>query len=230
MMSANWAAGENSFADNPPNAVLSFAEPGDRLPEDTVVVIQDPHLDGDALTYSIQLLDGTVPAATGPCALFIDPSGVPCHRSLQPGCTGVSAAGCAEDTKALPGRETLLVPEGAARIEPSLICMSCGQWPGVRWAGLPEAEPAADAGPAVPRSGAALEYARHGRSVGGESPLEEEVMLTPGRRQLRRREARWERKPEVKPCTGEHGPRRRRGDLGEPAQEGKALTVDEIAT
>ena len=82
---ANWAEGDNSFADNPPNAVLSFAEPGDRLPEDAVVVIQDPHLDGDALTYSIKLLDGTVPAATGPCALFIDPFG----RPLSP----VSAAG-----------------------------------------------------------------------------------------------------------------------------------------
>ena len=78
---ANWAAGDNSFADNPPNAVLSFAEPGDRLPEDAVVVIQDPHLDGDALSYSIKLLDGTVPAATGPCALFIDPLG----RPLSPG-------------------------------------------------------------------------------------------------------------------------------------------------
>ncbi len=42
-------------------------------------------LDGDALTYSIKLLDGTVPAATGPCALFIDPFG----RPLSP----VSAAG-----------------------------------------------------------------------------------------------------------------------------------------
>jgi hypothetical protein len=59
---ANWPAGDNSFADNPRNAVLSFAEPGDRLPEDAVVVIQDPHLDGDTLTYSITLLDGTVPA------------------------------------------------------------------------------------------------------------------------------------------------------------------------
>jgi len=37
-----------------------------------------------------------------------------------------------------------------------------------------------------------LEYARHGRSLGGESPLEEEVVLTPSRRQLRRREAGWE--------------------------------------
>ena len=82
---ANWAAGDSSFADNPPNAVLSFAESGDRHPEDAIVVIQDPHLDGDTLTYSIELLDGTLPAATGPCALFIDPFG----RSLSP----VSAAG-----------------------------------------------------------------------------------------------------------------------------------------
>jgi hypothetical protein len=73
----NWAAGDNSFADTPPNAVLSFAEPGDRPPEDAVVVIQDPHLDGDTLTYSIKVLDGAVPAATGPCALFIDPLGRP---------------------------------------------------------------------------------------------------------------------------------------------------------
>lgn len=83
---ANWAAGEdNSFANNPPNAVLSFAQPGDRTPEDAVVVIQDPHLDGDTLTYNIKVLDGTVPAATGPCALFIDPLG----RPLSP----VSVAG-----------------------------------------------------------------------------------------------------------------------------------------
>jgi hypothetical protein len=40
---ANWPAGDNSFADNPSNAVLSFAGPGDRLPEEAVVVIQDPH-------------------------------------------------------------------------------------------------------------------------------------------------------------------------------------------
>jgi len=30
-----------------------------------------------ALTYSIKVLDGTVPAAAGPCALFIDPLGRP---------------------------------------------------------------------------------------------------------------------------------------------------------
>ncbi len=80
-----WGQGDNSFAANPPNAVLSFAEPGDRLPEDAVVVIDDPQLDGDVLSYGIKLLDGSVPSATGPCALFIDPFG----RPLSP----VSAAG-----------------------------------------------------------------------------------------------------------------------------------------
>ncbi len=80
-----WGEGDNSFAANPPNAVLSFAEPGDRLPEDAVVVIQDPQLNGDVLSYRIELLDGSVPSTTGPCALFIDPFG----RPLSP----VSAAG-----------------------------------------------------------------------------------------------------------------------------------------
>ena len=37
-----WGEGENSFAGDPPNAVLSFAEPGDRPPEDVVVVLQEP--------------------------------------------------------------------------------------------------------------------------------------------------------------------------------------------
>ncbi len=72
-----WGEGDDSFASNPPNAVLSFAEPGDRPPEDAVVVLQDPRLDGDQLRYTIKVLDGTVPSATGSCALFIDPFGRP---------------------------------------------------------------------------------------------------------------------------------------------------------
>jgi hypothetical protein len=80
-----WGEGENSFETNPPNAVLSFAEPGDRAVDDVVVVIQSPKLEGDQLTYDVTLLDGTLPTETGPCALFIDPFG----RPLSP----VSAAG-----------------------------------------------------------------------------------------------------------------------------------------
>lgn len=80
-----WTEGDNSFADDPPNSVLSFAEPRDRTPEEVVVTIRNPVLDGDSLKYEVSVLDGTLPAATGPCALFIDPFG----RPLSP----VSAAG-----------------------------------------------------------------------------------------------------------------------------------------
>jgi len=73
-----WAIGENSFEADPPNAVLSFLEPGADVPEDAVVVLTKPNLDGAGdLAYSIEVLEGTVPAHTGPVTLFIDPFGRP---------------------------------------------------------------------------------------------------------------------------------------------------------
>ena len=39
-----WAEGDNSFEEDPPNAVLSFLQAGDEVPEDAVVVIQHPRL------------------------------------------------------------------------------------------------------------------------------------------------------------------------------------------
>jgi hypothetical protein len=73
-----WAIGDNSFETDPPNAVLSFLEPGDEVPEDAVIVLKQPTLDaGSDLTYSIEVLEGTVPAQSGPVTLFIDPFGRP---------------------------------------------------------------------------------------------------------------------------------------------------------
>ena len=37
-----WGKGENSFAVDPPNAVISFVEVGDETPEDAIVVLKDP--------------------------------------------------------------------------------------------------------------------------------------------------------------------------------------------
>ncbi|MGH2518001.1 MAG: hypothetical protein ACRDHP_20350, partial [Ktedonobacterales bacterium] len=82
---SEWADGENSFADDPPNAVFTFLENGDAIPEDATVVLSDPQLTGDALTYTIEVLEGTLPVTAGPCSLFIDPIG----RPLSP----VSVAG-----------------------------------------------------------------------------------------------------------------------------------------
>lgn len=72
-----WAEGDNSFEKDPPNAVLAFLEPGDEAPEDAVVVIQQPRLENGELSYSISILEGTVPTQAGPVTLFIDPFGRP---------------------------------------------------------------------------------------------------------------------------------------------------------
>lgn len=72
-----WGEGEDSFAEDPPNAVISFLEHEEAPPEEVTVEIQDPQIDGDALTYKVIVLDGTLPAKAGPCSLFIDPVGRP---------------------------------------------------------------------------------------------------------------------------------------------------------
>jgi hypothetical protein len=73
-----WAVGGNSFETDPPNAVLAFLEPDADAPDDAVVVLKKPNLDGAGdLSYSIEVLEGTVPAHAGPVTLFIDPFGRP---------------------------------------------------------------------------------------------------------------------------------------------------------
>ena len=44
-----WPDGDNSFASDPPNAVLSFVDPGSDRPDDCVVVLRDPQTHGDSL-------------------------------------------------------------------------------------------------------------------------------------------------------------------------------------
>ena len=81
-----WDEGENSFREDPPNAVLAFLESGEDLPEDVVIEIQNPRIEGSRLMYDFKTLDGAMPAsAKGGVTLFIDPFG----RPLSP----VSAAG-----------------------------------------------------------------------------------------------------------------------------------------
>ncbi len=71
----SWGEGDDSFADDPPNAVLSvFSE---EHVTDVVVVLQDPALDGDRFSYQVAILDGEMPASGGPSSLFIDVIGRP---------------------------------------------------------------------------------------------------------------------------------------------------------
>jgi hypothetical protein len=38
-----------------------------------VLTLTNPRLEGEELTYNVDVLDGKLPDATGPCSLFIDP-------------------------------------------------------------------------------------------------------------------------------------------------------------
>jgi len=69
---AEWATGGNSFAKNPPNATVSvFSEDGSKV-SDAVVVLKAPKLDGERLTFNVQVLEGDLAGADGAASLFID--------------------------------------------------------------------------------------------------------------------------------------------------------------
>ncbi|HEY4992861.1 MAG TPA: hypothetical protein VII33_12340 [Nakamurella sp.] len=72
-----WTEGPNSFDDDPPNAVLSYIDTGADIPTDAVVILRDPVAGNGSLTYSIEVLEGSVPTESGAVTLFIDPLGRP---------------------------------------------------------------------------------------------------------------------------------------------------------
>jgi hypothetical protein len=71
----SWGEGDDSFAADPPNAVLSTFSKDEVT--DVVVVLQNPVLDGDRFSYQVEILDGEMPASGGPSSLFIDVIGRP---------------------------------------------------------------------------------------------------------------------------------------------------------
>jgi len=69
-----WAEGSNSFKSDPPNAVLSvFNEK--TPPTSTVVVLNNPRLSGNNLSYDVRTLKGDLPTTGIEGTLFIDGSG-----------------------------------------------------------------------------------------------------------------------------------------------------------
>lgn len=73
---ADWGTGDDSFTKNPPNATLSvFSKDGSV--KDAVVVLKNPKLEGDKLTFNVQTLEGDITGGDGGAALFIDIIGRP---------------------------------------------------------------------------------------------------------------------------------------------------------
>jgi hypothetical protein len=68
---------DDSFAKDPPNATVSaFSKDGDKV-WDAVVVLKSPKLDGNKLTFNVDVLDGSLTGSDGPAAVFIDIIGLP---------------------------------------------------------------------------------------------------------------------------------------------------------
>jgi hypothetical protein len=65
-----------SFAKDPPNATVSVFNK-DGSVKDVVVVLKSPKLEGEKLTFNVQVLEGDISGADGPASVFIDIIGRP---------------------------------------------------------------------------------------------------------------------------------------------------------
>ena len=73
----DWATGSDNFAKDPPNATVSaFSKTGSTI-RDAVVVLKTPTLEGDRLTFDVEVLEGNLIGADGAAAVFIDIIGRP---------------------------------------------------------------------------------------------------------------------------------------------------------
>jgi hypothetical protein len=73
----DWSKGSDNFAQDPPNATVSgFSKDGARV-KDAVVVLKNPKLEGDRLTFDVDVLEGDLAGADGAASLFIDIIGRP---------------------------------------------------------------------------------------------------------------------------------------------------------
>lgn len=131
-----WDA-EDSFGKDPPNATVSvFSGKADTV-ADAVVVLKSPKLDGTTLTFAVDVLEGTLPAAadaSGPAAVFIDIIGMPrtpvsyagvARRTAYRGAWyGAAAVGAAAVTGAAVGAAVASAPYYAPPPPPP-----CGYYP-----------------------------------------------------------------------------------------------------
>ncbi len=76
---SKWGEGDDSFSENPPNALLSLFEQD--TVNDVVVILSDPKLSKGDLSYAVEVTEGDLAPSDGPASLFIDMIG----RPLSPG-------------------------------------------------------------------------------------------------------------------------------------------------
>lgn len=73
----DWGNGSDNFAKDPPNATVSGFKKDGAAVLDAVVVLKSPKLEGDKLTFDVDVLEGDLSGADGPASVFIDIIGRP---------------------------------------------------------------------------------------------------------------------------------------------------------
>jgi hypothetical protein len=121
---AEWGTGDDSFTKNPPNATISvFSKDGSV--KDAVVVLKSPKLEGDKLSFNVQVLEGDLAGGDGGAALFIDIIGRPM--------TPMSFAGVGRRTAfrgaMYAGAAVGVAAAGAAYAAPYYARPACGYYP-----------------------------------------------------------------------------------------------------
>jgi hypothetical protein len=73
----DWGTGSDNFAKDPPNATVSAFQKDGSGVRDAVVVLKNPKLDGENLTFDVDVLEGDIKGADGAASVFIDIIGRP---------------------------------------------------------------------------------------------------------------------------------------------------------
>lgn len=76
-----WSAkAPNSFAKDPPNATVSVLNKAKSSVVDAVVTLKSPKLEGDKLTFDVDVLEGDLAGADGGASVFMDIVNLPVPR------------------------------------------------------------------------------------------------------------------------------------------------------
>jgi len=87
-----WTNANGTFAGDPPNATVSVFNKDASSVRDAVVVLKTPKLEGDKLTFDVDVLEGDLTGGDGPASVFIDRFGFGFGGVGRPG-VGVGGVG-----------------------------------------------------------------------------------------------------------------------------------------
>jgi hypothetical protein len=91
----DWGKGNDNFTKDPPNTTISVFSKDGLSVKDAVVVLKTPKIEGDNLTFTVQVLEGDIKGADGAASLFIDIFGVWRRAAFRRAVYAGAAAGAA---------------------------------------------------------------------------------------------------------------------------------------